>query len=173
MGIKVILILMLVGCSFLLGEYIYNTYNKRHKELCDLIRILEILHMELSFGLYTLEEVFYKLGHKKDYSFSKFFTKMSEDLSTNQSSTLEDILEKNIKIIESETYLAKREEDELKNLILSLGKSDIYSQERIINLTIENLKKLTEKTQQDINTKGLVYRKVTTIVGLVVGIILV
>lgn len=173
MEIKIILIFMLVGCSFLLGEYIYNTYNKRHKELCDLIRILEILHMELSFGLYTLEEVFRKLGDKKEYSFSEFFSKMSEDLSKNRSSTLEEILRENIKILKNETYLAKREEDELKSLILSLGKSDIYSQERIINLTVENLKKLTDKTQDDINTKGLVYRKVTTIVGLVVGIILV
>jgi stage III sporulation protein AB len=129
--------------------------------------------MELSFGLYTLEEVFRKLGDKKEYSFSEFFSKMSEDLSKNESNTLEGILRENIKILQSETYLAKREEDELKSLILSLGKSDIYSQERIINLTVENLKKLTDRTQEDINTKGLVYRKVTTIVGLVVGIILV
>ncbi|MEG2983478.1 MAG: stage III sporulation protein AB, partial [Peptostreptococcaceae bacterium] len=86
--------------------------------------------------------------------------------------TLELILEKNANDMEKETYLQDKEVDELRNLILTLGKGDICSQERMIDLTIENIKKLTTESQEDINKKGMVYKKLSTIIGLVVGIFL-
>ena len=58
MQIKIFLIGILIACSYLIGEFIYQAYTKRHKQLNELIRILEVMRMDLSFGLYTLEEVF-------------------------------------------------------------------------------------------------------------------
>ena len=37
---------------------------------------------------------------------------------------------------------------------LSLGKSEVESQERLIDLTVENLKKLTVESKEDIKNKG-------------------
>ena len=56
--IKIILVGMLIGCSYLVGEDISKRYIKRHKQLNDLIRVLEIIRMDLAFGMYTLEEIF-------------------------------------------------------------------------------------------------------------------
>ena len=139
MQIKIIIIGILVACSYLIGEYIYKGYTNRHKQVHELIRILELIRMDLSFGLDTLEE----------------------------------ILNDNIYILTNETYLQNSEVDELKKLILTLGKSDIESQARMIQLSIENLKKLTDETESDINKKGMVYKKLSTIMGLIVGIILI
>ena len=63
--------------------------------------------------------------------------------------------------------------DEVKKLILALGKSDIESQTRMIDLCIENLKGITDETKEDINKKGAVYKKLSTIIGLAIGIILI
>lgn len=164
---------ILVGCSYLIGEFIYKAYIKRHKQLGDLIRILEIMRMDLSFGLYTLEEIFKRIGDKKEFSFSKFFKQMEDDLHNEQCKVLEDILNDNISLLSKETYLQNKEVDEFKKLILTLGKSDIDSQTRMIDLTIENLKKITSETQEDINKKGLVYRKLATIIGIAIGVILI
>ncbi|MGL5507896.1 MAG: stage III sporulation protein AB, partial [Paraclostridium sp.] len=84
-----------------------------------------------------------------------------------------EILEKNSEKMQKETYLQDKEVEELKKLILTLGKSDICSQERMIDLAVENLKKLTSESQEDINKKGMVYRKLATIMGVIVGIILI
>ena len=54
-----------------------------------------------------------------------------------------------------ETYLQNKEIDELKKLIFTLGKSDIESQSRMIDLSIENLKKITGETKEDINNFNL------------------
>ena len=84
MQIKIIIIGILIGCSYLIGDFIYKSYTKRHKELNDLIRILEIMRMDLSFGLYTLEEIFKRVGEKEEYCFFKFFRSMANDLSDSE-----------------------------------------------------------------------------------------
>lgn len=173
MQIKIIIIAILVGCSYLIGEHIYKAYTNRHKQLNDLIRILEIVRMDLSFGLYTLEEIFKRIGNKKEYFTSKFFKTIEYELHNNPSKILDDILEDNIYMLTKETYLQDKEVEELKKLILTLGKSDIDSQARMIDLSIENFKSLTLETKEDIDKKGIVYRKLSTIIGLVIGIILI
>lgn len=173
MQIKIIMISILVACSYLIGEYICKAYIKRHKQLNELIRILEVMRMDLSFGLYTLEEMFFRIGENKESSFNVFFKNMSEDLKYDNKFTLEEILNKNSKNILKETYLQEKEVDELKNLILTLGKGDVYSQERIIELSIGNIKKITEESNEEINKKGMVYKKLSTIIGLVIGIFLI
>lgn len=173
MQIKIVMISILVACSYLIGEYIYKAYTKRHNQINELIRILEIMRMDLSFGLYTLEEIFFRIGENKEFTLNKFFKNMSEDLKKENNTTLEKILENNANYMESETYLQDKEIDELKKLILTLGKGDIYSQERMIDLSVENLKKLTLESKEDINKKGVVYKKLSTIIGLVIGIFLI
>ena len=42
----------------------------------------------------------------------------------------------------------------------------------MIDLSIENLKKITEETKEDISQKGMVYKKLVTIIGIMIGIIL-
>jgi stage III sporulation protein AB len=164
---------MLVACSYLIGEYIYKAYTKRHKEVNDLIRILEIMRMDLSFGLYTLEEIFKRLGEKKEFFTYNFFNRMQNELHNNTYKTLDEVVNDSIYILVKDTYLQNKEVDEIKKLILTLGKGDIDSQSRMIDLSIENLKKITGETKEDISQKGMVYRKLTTIVGLIIGIILI
>ena len=173
MQIKIFIIGILVACSYLIGEYIYKSYTKRHKEVSELIRILEIMRMDLSFGLYTLEEIFNRLGEKEEFFTSNFFKRMQNELHNNTYKTLDEVVNDSIYILSKDTYLQNKEVDEIKKLILTLGKGDIDSQSRMIDLSIENLKKITGETKEDISQKGMVYRKLTTIVGLIIGIILI
>lgn len=173
MQIKIALISILVACSYLIGEYLYMAYIKRHKQLNELIRILEVMRMDLSFGLYTLEEIFSRIGENKEFSLGQFFKNMGMDLKDDSTGTLESILSKNTSYMIKETYFQDKEVDELKKLILTLGKGDVYSQERMIDLSIENLKKFTTESKEDVEKKGIVYRKLSTIIGLVVGILLI
>ena len=98
---------------------------------------------------------------------------MSIDLHENQSKILEQIINDNIYILNEQTYLQNKEVDELKKLILTLGRSDVTSQERMIDLSIENLKKFTDESQEDISKKGVLYKKISTFIGIGIGIILI
>lgn len=171
--LKIIIIGILIGCSYLIGDFIHKSYIKRHKQLNDLIRILEVIRMDLSFGLYTLEEIFRRIGDKKESCFSIFFKSMADELDSNRDKVLDEILEDNLIILNNETYLQSKEVDELKTLILTLGKSDITSQERMINLSVENLKGLTTDSKEDISKKGNLYKQLVMFIGICIGIILI
>ena len=129
--------------------------------------------MDLSFGLYTLEEIFKRLGNREEFCTSNFFKRLENELHNNSYKVLDEILNDSIQILIKETYLQDKEINELKKLIFTLGKSDIESQSRMIDLSIENLKKITGETKEDIKQKGIVYRKLATIVGIIIGIILI
>ena len=95
MQIKIFIIGILIACSYLIGEYIHKAYTKRHKEVNDLIRILEIMRMDLSFGLYTLEEIFKRLGDKEEFCTSNFFKRLENELHNNTYKVLDDVLNDN------------------------------------------------------------------------------
>ncbi len=173
MQIKVMIIGVIIACSYLIGEYIYKAYTSRHKQVKELIRILEIIRMDLSFGLYTLEEIFRRISSNSEFSTTKFFTIMADELQHNNLKSLNNILDDSLGVLKKETYLRNKEVDELKELILTLGKSDVESQERMIDLSISNLKRVTEDTKDDIDKKGSVYKKLATIIGVILGIILI
>ena len=84
-----------------------------------------------------------------------------------------DQLQDTINILYKNTYLKENEIEEFKKLILSLGKSEVESQERLIDLTVENLKKLTIESKEDIKNKGNLYKKLITFSGICIGIILI
>lgn len=97
--IKIFFMGLLIGSNYLIGDIIYKAFIKRHKELSEVISILEIIRMDLAFGLYTLEEVFYRASTKKDYCLCDFFENMHEDLVKEDGRTLQEILNKNIDIL--------------------------------------------------------------------------
>ncbi len=171
--IKIIIIGILVGCSYLIGNYIYKSYEQRHIQVKELIRILETMRMDLCFGMSTLQEIFNKIGCRTEYSTATFFKTIGEELERNSEIGIKNILQNNIQLLKENKYLRSREIDELIELILSLGRSDFESQSRMIDLGINNLKQITEDTREDIQLKGTVYKKLATIGGIIVGIILI
>ena len=84
-----------------------------------------------------------RLGDKEEFCTSNFFKRLENELHNNTYKVLDDVLNDSIHILMKDTYLQNKEIDELKKLIFTLGKSDIESQSRMIDLSIENLKKAT------------------------------
>ena len=117
--------------------------------------------------------LFRNISLKDEYDFNEFFSKFADELSKEDGKTIDNILNETIHILYKDTYLKENEIEEFKKLILSLGKSEVESQERLIDLTVENLKKLTVESKEDIKNKGNLYKKLITFSGICIGIILI
>ena len=150
-----------------------HRYMVRHKELNEVISMLEIIRMDLAFGLYTMEEIFYRASLRKDYCLCSICKDMKEDLEKEDGKTIKEILNKNTIKLKKDTNLQDKEIEEIKKLFLTLGQSDIESQQRLIDLTCENLKKLTSDSKEEILKKGSLYKKLITFIGICIGIILI
>ena len=98
---------------------------------------------------------------------------MKDDLEKEDGKTIKEILNKNTIKLKKDTNLQEKEIEEIKKLFLTLGQSDIESQQRLIDLTCENLKKLTSDSKEEILKKGSLYKKLITFIGICIGIILI
>lgn len=170
---KLVIVFVLICCSYFLGDYVSKIYTNRHKQVSEIIKILEAIRCDISFGLYTLEDIFRKVGGKTDFYMSKFFNNLFCELSKSTEKTLDEIIKQNILSFQKESYLTQKDFEELKEVLLNLGKSDITSQQRLIDLSIENFKKITFETKEDIEKKGNVYKKLAVIMGIMISIILI
>ena len=92
--IKIFFVGLLIGSSYLIGDTIHKAFIKRHKELNEVISMLEIIRMDLAFGLYTMEEIFYRASLRKDYCLCSFCKDMKEDLEKEDGKTIKEILNK-------------------------------------------------------------------------------
>ncbi|MDR0879896.1 MAG: stage III sporulation protein AB [Clostridioides sp.] len=171
MQIKIVIIGFLIGSSYLLGESVHKMFISRHKQINEMIRLLEIIRMDLSFGMYTLGEIFGRLSEKCMNCYSEFFEEISGGLMSDEGKTLDEVVGENIDLLKQDTYLSQNELDEISNLITVLGRSDVDSQQRMIDLTVENLKKITYESKEDISKKGVLYKKLITFVGIGICII--
>ena len=98
---------------------------------------------------------------------------MKDDLEKEDGKTIKELLNKNTIKLKKDTNLQDKEIEEIKKLFLTLGQSDIESQQRLIDLTCENLKKLTSDSKEEILKKGSLYKKLITFIGICIGIILI
>ena len=92
--IKIFFVGLLIGSSYLIGDTIHKAFIKRHKELNEVISMLEIIRMDLDFGLYTMEEIFYRASLRKDYCLCSFCKDMKEDLEKEGYKNLLELFEK-------------------------------------------------------------------------------
>ena len=76
-------------------------------------------------------------------------------------------------MLKVESNLQSKEIEEIRKLVLTLGQSDIEAQQRIIDLTCDNLKKITSDSKEEIFKKGALYKKLITFAGICIGIILI
>ena len=97
---------------------------------------------------------------------------MKDDLEKEDGKTIKEILNKNTIKLKKDTNLQDKEIEEIKKLFLTLGQSDIESQQRLIDLTCENLKKLTSDSKEEILKKGSLYKKLITFIGICIALIL-
>jgi stage III sporulation protein AB len=170
--IKFFIVGILIGSGYLIGEYVQKVFVNRHKQINELIRVLELIRIEISFSMYTLEEIFSHMISKTTSDYKNFFFKMQRSLRREDGKSLDEILNENINILKTDTYLKEEELMEFKKLLLSLGSSDVNSQQRMIDLTIENLKKRTGELKEDVYKKGNLYKKLITFSVIAICIIL-
>ena len=161
----------------------------RHTSAHILAQAIKRLYPEAKFAIGpTVENGFYydiDLDHRiTEEELAKIEAEMKKiakedlkieryELSKEDGKTIDNILNETIHILYKDTYLKENEIEEFKKLILSLGKSEVESQERLIDLTVENLKKLTVESKEDIKNKGNLYKKLITFSGICIGIILI
>lgn len=139
MYIKILGSLLIVLSGSLLGFLGSLKFAFRVNQLNELIQVLEIIKVEISFKK-SLPDIFEELANKQNFKVSKIFNNVSKQLKENSYIDLENAW--NLALFESmhETCLKKEDLEIIENLTIMIEKSDLECQVRNINYLIEKLK---------------------------------
>lgn len=163
-----VIILLAVICGYLIGNGLALKLNFRYlifEEILMMINNFEnlIRYKDLSVNELVLSAV--KSGELKELTFLKDIPKIKGDFKTKWT--------KSVFGSDLKEYLSKDELNEISLIGSGLGKTDKNGQIGHLELHKEIIRKKLENAQKDKLEKSMMYRKIGTLAGLAVAIMIV
>lgn len=165
--IKFFLLFIIFILSNIIGRTIAGKYRYRLEELKEIKNALNIFKSKIKFTYEPIPEIFDEISKNADKNISNIFKKAKEEMNNK---TAEEAW--NIAISDSQNNLNKEDISTLRMLSKMLGKSDIEGQVSQIDITQNFIDKQIENAEFEKNKNEKLYRKLGTIVGLAIVIVL-
>lgn len=167
--IKITILFAIFILSNFIGKMISLKYRYRSEELKEMKSMLNIFKTKIKFTYETIPEIFSDISKKASSNIGKIFLRAKEHMENRT------IAEKSWEMAISESENNLNEEDKKTLCIMSkmLGESDIEGQVSQIDITLNFLEKQIEDAEQEKNKNERLYKKLGTIMGLALVIILV
>lgn len=162
-------ILLFISCTCL-GFLKASAFKARTKELEDILELMKILEIQITYRKNTLEKTFNTLGNDKPCWFSGVLQSCSTGLARRQS--LQDAWEHAIGQ-EENSPLTEEDMEIIKDLSIGLGKSDIQGQRRILESMGLRLTMQLQKAREAEQKQGRMYKGLGTAIGIVIVILII
>lgn len=166
--IKMGMLFLIFFLSNIIGKMIAIKYNYRWQELKEMKNALNIFKTKIKFTYEPIPEIFGEISKTTTKEIGKIFSdakKNMENQDAEKSWTLA--------IQKSENHLKNEDKETLIMLSKMLGKSDLDGQISQIDITLAFLDKQLEDAEKEKNRNEGLYRKLGTIMGLTLVIILI
>ena len=166
--IKGIVLMLVLGASFAIGNLIAKKYVNRVKELKEMKNALNMFETKIRFTYSSVPEIFEDISRQIDGNVGEVFKKASEKMKTKSAGEAwnESLDSNNMNLINEDKII-------LKNLGKLLGKIDVEGQISEIKLVSEFLDTQIELAESEQKKNEKMYKTLGGIVGLTVVIILI
>jgi stage III sporulation protein AB len=144
----------LIGLSF--GKA--KKLQQRMKDLKSVLLMLELLKGEIGYAIAPMEDAFMEIAKRMTTPFSDFFHALSQELKQLSGESLEDIWTRNIPIFLEKTALVESDLTILKKLGGKLGCLDEQTQIRILDYTREEVLRVIETLNQNLQVNIKLYQ---------------
>ncbi|GAB6170330.1 stage III sporulation protein SpoIIIAB [Clostridium carnis] len=163
--------IIFLGCSYM-GFYYGENFKRRSKQLNSILKSVFFLNNEVIYATTPLPEALEYISHKVEEPLKKLFIGVSKELKSGESLTVYEAFSNEYKKYKGDFYLHEDDKKVLKDFIKSLGESGVYGQDKLFNLTIENLK-INCKVAEEVSSKNTkMYRGIGVCVGAMIAIFL-
>lgn len=168
-----LILLLLIFCCFCYGGYILGErFNKRHKNLQEILKSVLLLQNEIVYNTTPLPDALFSIGSKCRDPLSKLFEKVANSLLQGKKESVYDAFN-SIYIDEKDKfYLNKEDERVISDFLKSLGDLGVYGQEKMFNLIISNLNINIKDSEIIANKNTKLYRYLGICIGAMVIIFL-
>lgn len=166
--IKYFILFIIFILSNIIGKAIAGKYTYRLEELKEMKNALNIFKSKIKFTYEPIPEIFSEISKSTNKNIAKIFEVAKNEMKNR---TAEEAWK--IAISNSENNLNKEDKDTLNMMSKMLGKSDVEGQISQIDITQNFIDKQIQNAEYERNKNEKLYKKLGTVIGLALVIILV
>lgn len=165
-------IIIFLSCTYI-GFYYGESFKKRSRQLNSILKSVLFLNNEVMYTNTPLPEALKYISLKVESPVNYVLSNVSDKLLKSESTSVYEAFEKEYKKNKSEFYLQDEDKRIVKDFLKSLGESGVYGQDKLFNLTIENMK-LNCKSAEELAKKNIkMYRVLGICIGAMISIFLI
>lgn len=170
---KVIAIVLIFLSCVYMGFYYGEKFKGRYRNLNDILNALLILNNEVIYGNTQVPEALKYVAQKTNYSLSELLSNVSGKLIDGKTLTVYQAFKEEYIKMKEDFYIIDEDEKILSDFTRALGESGVFGQDKIFNLTIENIKLNCKKSEDIANRNTKMYRSLGICVGAMIAVFLI
>lgn len=166
------IVLIFLSCVYM-GFYYGEKFKGRYRNLNDILNALLVLNNEVIYGNTQVPEALKYVAQKTNYSLSDLLSNVSEKLIEGTTLTVYQAFKEEYIKMKEDFYIIDEDEKILSDFTRALGESGVFGQDKIFNLTIENIKLNCKKSEDIANRNTKMYRSLGVCVGAMIAVFLI
>lgn len=166
------IVIIFFACTYI-GFYYGEKFRGRYRNLTDILNAILILNNEIIYGNTPVPEALNYVSEKTEHSLSNLLLNVSEKLIQGKSLTVYHAFREEYKNMKESFYIIDEDEKILSDFTRALGESGVFGQDKIFNLTIENIKLNCKKAEDIASRNTKMYRALGMSVGAMISIFLI
>lgn len=152
------------ACTYI-GFYYGENFKGRYRDLNDILNSLLLLNNEVIYGNTPVPQALHYVAQKTSYHLRNLLLNVSEKLINGESSTVYHAFKGEYKKMKEDFFIIDEDKKILSDFTRSLGETGVFGQDKIFNLTIENIKLNCKKSEAIANKNTKMYRSLGICVG--------
>lgn len=158
------IIIVFLSCTYI-GFYYGENFKKRSKQLNSILKSILFLNNEVIYTNTPIPEALKYVSLKVEEPISFILYRASDKLLKGESVSVYEAFNEEYKNTKSEFNLHEDDKRIVRDFLRSLGESGVYGQDKLFNLTTENIK-LNCKIAEELAKKNI---KMCRAMGLCIG----
>lgn len=170
--LKIIAIsIIFLACTYI-GFYYGESFKRRSKQLKSILKSVMFLNNEVIYSNTPLPEALRYISMKVEYPIDEILSSVALDLESGESKSVYEAF--NDSYYKNKANLNLFEEDKgiIKDFLKGLGESGIYGQDKLFNLTIENMKMNCKSADELAKKNSKMYSAIGLCIGAMIAIFL-
>ncbi|MBU3106606.1 stage III sporulation protein AB [Clostridium gasigenes] len=170
--LKMISIGIIFCASTYIGFYHGEKFKGRYRDLNDILNSLLILNNEVIYGNTPVPQALHYVSEKTSCHLRNLLLRVSEKLINGESKTVYHAFKDEYRKMKEDFFIIEEDEKILSDFTRELGESGVFGQDKIFNLTIENIKLNCKKSETIANKNTKMYRSLGICVGAMLAVFL-
>lgn len=170
--LKIIAIAIIFLSSTYIGFYYGESFKKRSKQLNSILKSVMFLNNEVMYSNTPLPEALKYISIKVDPPISDILSKVASRLEVGESMSVYDAFKDEYTNSKQNFNLNDEDSGIIKDFLKGLGESGVYGQDKLFNLTIENMKINCKYAEELAKKNSKMYRAIGVCIGAMISIFL-